>query len=124
MNWLDRAVVVSPYYTLCLTERTYRQALRHLKVPKKNWQPFVTPKKNATVHAYYCGPKLCSIVCMKDYEGKDPITIAGLLVHEAVHIWQHMCDAMNESAPSIEFEAWSIQWIAQQLMWSFVEQTK
>lgn len=38
-----------------------------------------------------------------------------LLLHEAVHIWQHCRDIMGEDNPSCEFEAYQIQFIASNL---------
>ena len=40
----------------------------------------------------------------------------GLIVHESVHVWQEIKSLMNEKEPSAEFEAYSIQVIAQQLL--------
>lgn len=49
-------------------------------------------------------------------ESKRPlIEIHGLLLHEAVHIWQQVRELMGESEPSTEFEAYSIQAISQDL---------
>ncbi|MBJ9481174.1 hypothetical protein [Acinetobacter baumannii] len=45
----------------------------------------------------------------------DLIQVHGLLLHEAVHIWQEAALVMGEENPSIEFEAYSIQAIAQDL---------
>ena len=39
-----------------------------------------------------------------------------MLLHEAVHIWQIVKRRMGEREPSVEFEAYSIQAIAQDLL--------
>lgn len=49
------------------------------------------------------------------------IQIHGLLLHEAVHIWQRVRTLMGESDPSKEFEAYSIQRIAQDLFAMYKE---
>ncbi|OTG79063.1 hypothetical protein B9T31_17340 [Acinetobacter sp. ANC 4558] len=46
---------------------------------------------------------------------RSVIEIHGLLLHEAVHIWQRVKVLMGEQEPSKEFEAYSIQAIAQDL---------
>ncbi len=63
---------------------------------------------------YYDGGKHC-IVQLGETKGKSLVTIHGLLLHEAVHIWQRAKHLMGEKEPSIEFEAYSIQRIAQDL---------
>jgi hypothetical protein len=47
----------------------------------------------------------------------DMLYQRALVVHEAVHIWQEIRAMMKEKEPSIEFEAYSIQRIAQDLMY-------
>lgn len=63
---------------------------------------------------YYDDGKHC-IVQLGETEDKSLIAIHGLLLHEAVHIWQRTKYLMGEKEPSIEFEAYSIQRIAQDL---------
>lgn len=48
----------------------------------------------------------------------DPVNVA-LLVHECVHVWQHITRLMGETNPSLEFEAYSIQQIVVDLLHSF-----
>ncbi|MEO3357253.1 hypothetical protein [Acinetobacter haemolyticus] len=56
-----------------------------------------------------------AIVQIGNAADKDPIEVYGLLLHEAVHIWQRVRQLMGETNPSVEFEAYSIQAIAQDL---------
>lgn len=122
MKYLDRSLVQSTYhYALCLSEREFYRELKRLHVPQP-WPSFVNKDAHATVH-FIDSPKLASVavVCIDPSNVlPDPIVLAGLLVHESVHIFQHICADIGESDPSKEFEAYSIQWISQQLMWAYV----
>ncbi len=64
------------------------------------------------------------LVVINTAEMSDGIAIAGVLVHEAVHVWQYFCEDIGEENPSVEFEAYSIQAIAQALMRDYARQTK
>lgn len=56
-----------------------------------------------------------AVVQLGDTSGRDLIEVYGLLLHEAVHVWQRVKKLMGEREPSTEFEAYSIQTIAQDL---------
>ncbi|MGN5766262.1 hypothetical protein ACNQO6_18125 [Acinetobacter calcoaceticus] len=56
-----------------------------------------------------------AVVQLGDTSGRDLIEVYGLLLHEAVHLWQQVRVLMGEREPSSEFEAYSIQAIAQDL---------
>lgn len=120
--WLDRALVIGPSLTLCTSEAEFRSVLRRLKI--KEPVPFLgSPGANATTHCFSdsgSGEEV-AVVCVGDVEGCDGVQIAALLVHEAVHVWQNFCQGIGEAAPSAEFEAYSIQMIAQRLMTRFAE---
>ncbi|HGH1366370.1 hypothetical protein ACT4U1_11445 [Acinetobacter baumannii] len=62
-----------------------------------------------------------AIVQIGDTSEKDQIQVYGLLLHEAVHVWQIVKRRMGESEPSVEFEAYSIQAIAQDLFEMYEE---
>ena len=124
-RWLERALVVGPYLTLCLTEADFNRELRKIKLSRSEWPQFMkTAQADASAHLFEYKRRVCVIVCLRNYEQLDPVSVAGLLVHEAVHIWQRFCDHIGEAEPSVEFEAYSIQAISQRLMWEFVRQTK
>ncbi|ENV34551.1 hypothetical protein [Acinetobacter gerneri] len=56
-----------------------------------------------------------AIVQIAESNQWDLMQIHGLLLHEAVHIWQEIKLLMGENDPSVEFEAYSIQALAQDL---------
>lgn len=120
VKWLNRDLIVGPYLALALSEKEFHAALRHCKVPIAEWPQWV--KSAATTHTFTNKDGgLCCVVCLGPHEGKSPIQVAALLVHEAVHVWQSWCDDVGEQAPSSELEAYSIQAISQRLMFAYAE---
>jgi len=124
IEWLDRGLLRGPYYCLCLDIGQFHSALKHLNIPKP-WPEFLlAPHANATVHLFEKSGNQCHVVCLGDTSERTGIEVAGLLLHEGIHIWQNFKRHIGESAPGDEIEAYSIQWIAQQLMWAFEKQIK
>lgn len=123
VNWCDRTMVRGPYYCLVTTEVLFRQELKRLNI-KGDLSYTNTETSNATCYEFENNGTTSFIVTMKDWEGKDPIEVAGLIVHEATHIKQHVMRIIGEKNPSNEFEAYMMQNIAANLMQCFVEQTK
>ncbi|WP_284086984.1 hypothetical protein [Acinetobacter pittii] len=62
-----------------------------------------------------------AVVQLGDTSERKFIEIYGLLLHEAVHVWQKVKKLMGEKEPSSEFEAYSIQAIAQDLFKMYEE---
>lgn len=60
-----------------------------------------------------------AVVQLGETSERKLIEIYGLLLHEAVHVWQKVKKLMGEKEPSSEFEAYSIQAIAQDLFEMF-----
>lgn len=60
-----------------------------------------------------------AVVQLGDTSERNQIEVYGLLLHEAVHVWQKIKKLMGEREPSSEFEAYSIQAIAQDLFEMF-----
>lgn len=113
-----------PYIVLCLSERDFHNALEKINVRKDQRSPWVDTAASAACHTFTReGSMPTCVVCLRDALGTDPITVAGLLVHEAVHVWQAAREALTPtSAPGIELEAYAIQNISQELMRAFRNQ--
>ncbi|HET8744305.1 MAG TPA: hypothetical protein VFM98_01780 [Ramlibacter sp.] len=123
MTWLSRELVRGPYLALCTSEEQFRTAIRPLKLPPEEVSAWIRTKQaHATTH-FFTNQRgeLCCVVCIKVDEGRTPVEICGLLVHEAVHVFQQHCGWVGEDAPSAEFEAYSIQAIAQNLLQAYAE---
>jgi hypothetical protein len=57
-----------------------------------------------------------------DEPGRSRVEIAGLLCHEATHVWQAVREAMNDPGqPSVEFEAYAMQAIFQGLYQAWLD---
>ena len=123
MKWLDRRISApGPYLCLCLSEEDYLKAMRKMKVKSvDDW--IKTPQADATVHLTSCAGDLAAVVCVRPKEHSTLVQVAGLLIHEAVHIWQEWCDFYGEHAPGKEQEAYAIQGISQTLIEDYQRQT-
>ena len=116
-KWLNRRIAApGPYLTLVLSQAEFDSAMGHLKAPL-GASYLRTSHADATTHLLeHPQHGLAAVVAMGPCEGRSPIEIAGLLVHEAVHVWQSYCDAIGEARPGDEQEAYAVQAIAQELM--------
>lgn len=117
IRWLDRTPAPRlPYMTLVLSPEEFEQAKTHLKVT--DHIPWVNLGADATTHWWFNDDgDHVAVVSLSVPSGKDGTEIAGLLVHEAVHIWQcYVGDILREKSPGDEQEAYGIQWISQVLM--------
>jgi hypothetical protein len=121
LRWLDRDTVRAPYMALCLTEADFLRVAKHCGINEPG--RWLNEGFEACTHTWQTRSKLMCIVCL-DANAADygPIGIASLLVHEAVHAFQRLCDSIGETRPGTEFEAYAIQGIADRLMREFVRQ--
>ena len=110
--------------TLFVRHEDYKAAMRRIGVREENWHAWPDPGC-AWVATYQGGehePGKHSVVCLGDVEDMDGIEIAATLCHEAVHVWQAMCDHIGERRPADEQSAYAIQNIALYLMRQYVHQ--
>ncbi len=123
IRWLDRQVhLLGPYVTLCLTDEAFTKALEHIDV---RWGASWAPSNGARTHIFtHDDGSPIGIVCIRDWAGKAPVSVACVLVHEAVHVWQAHAEYIGEHNPAHEQEAYAIQWISEELMMEFVRQTQ
>ena len=119
--WLDRALIVGPHLALVTSEKEFYKALKKCGMNKTDGPLWIkTPQADATVHWMEPdGMGLTCIVCVRIREGITGIQVAAMLAHEATHVFQRFCDYIGETAPSVEFEAYSIQSITQNLMYAY-----
>ena len=124
--WMDRCLFENPYYvTLCTTVKQYERELKRMRIAKSERPGFTTnAASHAACHFFSCDVGRVAIVCLRKDKTKDKHQHNALIVHEAVHVWQEVKDAIGERNPSPEFEAYAIQSIAQCLMTEFERQTK
>lgn len=122
--WLERVLMYNPYYmALCLNEKEFKRACKDIKISKKDVPEFSKGDDFARVHFFERDKDVLAIVCLNP--GKHSISeVHGILVHEAVHIWQRVKIHIEESEPSSEFEAYSLQNIAQNLFEAYSERKR
>ena len=119
--WCSRVLLESQFIALCVTEKQYLAELRRLKIEPDEAGPFVKNGYGACCHFFENHDSLgrACIVCIQPTKTSTLEQCYALLLHEAVHIWQSERRQMNEHDPSAEFEAYSIQSIAQGLFLAF-----
>lgn len=102
--------------TLVTSQDEFDAALRHFKMPLGT--PYLlNARADATAHFFenQRGESV-AVVALGDMTGRSGVEIAGLLVHEAVHVWQAHRENISETHPGREQEAYAVQSIAQELM--------
>lgn len=126
LTWLNRALLSSPLeYALCISAKQYHRELKRLGVPRKYRGEFLPTECQAMAHRFESasGAVPFALVTIGHTGKLDGIKIASILMHEAVHIFQYIKEAIGEDEPGMETEAYSIQKIAQNLMYSYADQT-
>ena len=124
-RWLRMdAHTLAVHYCLCLDVETFDAELKRLGIRERP-NMLKNSTSNATVHflTHADGKTHCAIVCLPKWDKFTPAQIAGLLVHEASHIFDKHCDIIGEYEPSSEFKAYALQLITQELMLSFLQQS-
>lgn len=123
VKWLDRRIAYpGPYLTLCLSEDEYLAAFKQFGVkPTDAWVN--TPSADATTHhLIHDDGRVACVVCLGPRKPNHTgVEIAGLLIHEAVHVWQRYCESIGEHSPAREQEAYAIQCVSQELLQAYAD---
>ena len=129
-KWLNREIFLSPFLTLCLSEKDFSKTIKRFELEEKF--AFVTEGSEATTHSLCNNKKqLACIVCvslsvLKGAESREQIT--SLLAHEAMHVLQYWRESITPN-PQIrgafarEIEAGAFQCIFQNLLYEYKRQT-
>ena len=121
-KWLGRRVAKEgSYLILCLTDKELQKAIK----PLTKYSVFF-PESGAKCSTFTkeTTDELCAVVTLsKSAQQLSLVEVYGLLVHEAVHVWQAYADSIGEVSPGKEQEAYAIQAIAQELMAEYERRT-
>lgn len=117
LSWFDATICPNaPKVCLCLNSKSYRKAMKAFGI--NNLSPWLATN-HADAATHFCISKsgeTGAVICLKSDTPRAELVVFGLLVHEAVHVWQNWCDHVGELSPGAEQEAYAIQAIAQELM--------
>lgn len=123
-RWLNKSLLEGFYYRLCLNETEFQEELDDLVEDKKQHPDFVNAGSDATTHFFTRNRKKMAIVCLDRTEDATVDQVYGLLVHEAVHIWQEFAAHIGETRPGAEQEAYAIQRLSQSLIADYRKQKR
>lgn len=109
--WLDQGWQPA-HIGFCPSKKAWKREMRKMGCEGEPW-----PSAAGSTQTFDSGGKRCIIVTVAEGCEKhhSRIEIAGLIAHEATHVWQKVREHMGEDQPSIEFEAYSVQAIFQNL---------
>jgi hypothetical protein len=116
VKWIERGW--QPVFIgFCPSEKAWKREMKRMRVENSPYPE--SPGCCVRFRTY--DNKTVVLITINYDDAKDHNFIAGILVHEAVHAFQYVCEAIGEQSPSKEFEAYSIQVIAHHLLSAYAE---
>lgn len=115
-KWLNRRVAqLGPFLTLCLSQEELDNSTKNLT------RCNVEFPLDGAICTTFENEKTCELVSIvsvskKSQKSCNAIEMAGLLIHESVHVWQNYANSIGEQNPGSEQEAYAIQGISQELL--------
>lgn len=113
VKWLSRYVAYpGPRLCLCLDEKSFAAAIQELGMDGESFLG------NGSTARTTIARDRSEVVCVVQLDDTDLklLELIGLLVHEAVHVWQEYQQFIGEEHPGAEQEAYAIQAISQELL--------
>lgn len=110
VTWLDRGWLPG-YVGFCPSKKAWDWELKRLGLDPA---PYST--SDASCHTMRNKEnKLCVLITVGDHIDKktDNFGIIGLITHECMHAWRRLREDIGESEPSMEFEAYAMQYLVQ-----------
>jgi hypothetical protein len=108
-------------YILVLNEGEWNKVCKRLGVGR---MPFLKAGGKSEAHAtthMFESAEGGTIAVVSMVPSDDVLVDYALIVHEAVHVWQAICEEIGETSPSSEFEAYSVQSICYNLFTIYKE---
>lgn len=125
--WLNRNLLTGGYLAFVTSQKEFEQALKDIECTDCN-ESFLPKGWPACTHHFdNVNGSVANIVAfsMEAAAKEDPIDVAALLVHEAVHVWQNIEKGAGKlGCFGEEGEAYAIQNISTRLMTAYAEKLK
>lgn len=119
-KWLNPTLLTCDHIGICFNERDFHRELRRMQVPPSQWSSWVTEGALATTHhlTSKAGSR-ASIVCIPVKPEMEGVDVAGILMHEAMHVLQEYLEYIGEQAVGRETQAYAVQAISVRLMQAY-----
>ena len=108
------------YVGLCLSDRAFHEELRRTKL-KEDLGSFLKDGAVATTWTFnHRGGRTLYLVTLQEKPEFSMLQIGGLLAHAGTHVWEGEREALHETNPGSEVEAYGIQGLTQNLLEAFI----
>lgn len=113
--WCDRGWQ-PVWFGFCPSRKAWKRQMKRMGL---KGEPY--PETDGRCTTFDRKGKTVVLITLRDgAENERPASeILGVLIHEAVHVWQEVRACIGEHEPSKEFEAYSVQAISQSLIEAF-----
>lgn len=100
-------------YVLSLNEKDLKQIREAFDIPEN---VLILSETQGLAQIIFGENQRLIVVQINDADINCQISLAALIVHEATHVKQFLCDEIGEQSPSAEFEAYTVQEITYNLL--------
>ncbi len=114
--WIDRGWQ-NAHIGFCPSEKAWVREMKLLGTPEERYP---TTAGHCQTFEHRDIRSLHILVTIAD----EPMTLAqlvGIIAHECMHVWRFVREHMGEKKPSVEFEAYSMQAITQDIFCAYTD---